>query len=202
MKINFERLTRSLMTAGLITVTSVGLLGCASQSANVVTEEYEPVMAATEAPEVEAVEIELPYKTYESNAGWSVKYNPDMITVTEENSLVGFTYMGDCAGTCMVMVSEYEGTTAEETRDELAEMWGSSDSIVKTESTLADKTSYTVSMGCAGPAGSEYYDTAIALDNNGKTIVFECIEHMGAGEEIDMRVSDELANIVDSLEFH
>lgn len=200
---SFEKVLRSMMVAGLVSVTSmVGFIGCGTNSAQVIEDEYVPTSAETIVEEAPMTVYEMPeYKGYKCADGWSVKYNPDVIEVNEGNDVVGFTYMGDCAGTCMVTITTLEGTTAEAARAEMVETWGNPDGVYMFESPFmsTEEEAYWATMSPSEDS-VPMYETVITVDHNGKTFLIEGIEHKSGNEEIDMAVSDTLASIIDSME--
>ena len=102
----------------------------------------------------------------------------------------------------MVTVSTLNGMNPEEAREELVEMWGGEATTYEGPFSMAEKNAYWVCMESEVGEGLGLYDTAIVVEHNGNTLLFECVEYMGVDEEVDMMVSDELAMIIDSVEFN
>ncbi len=153
--------------------------------------------------EAEPEEVSAPeYEVYESKDGWSVRYNPDCIAVNEADNFVGFVYTGECAGTNMVSISYTEGKQPQEVLGEITEAWGNGDEIERFESYCpgtSDKWAYWVVLPSEG--GSGLSETAIASEYNGGVLLFENTAHMSGDDAIDIAVSDQMALIVDSIQY-
>ena len=199
----FEKLVRGMMSLSLITITSMLLFaGLKHEVTKVTVEDYNPTITASDADDIEVTEYCMPeYKKYESDAGWSVEYNTESFELEEGTDFVGFDYIGESSGRCMVTVSTLNGMSPEAARDELVEMWGNDASTYEGTFSMDEKHAYWVCMESEVGEGSGLYDTAIVVEHNGKTLLFDCVEYMGTNEEVDMMVSDELAIIIDSVEF-
>ncbi len=106
----FEKVTRSIMVMALVFSATVMVAKAGADKTTVVDG----------------------IGTYQSKAGWSVKYDADLIEVNEFDDGVGFVYTGECAGTCMVVITNTPDKTAEYVRDDIAASWGS-DKVEKYE---------------------------------------------------------------------
>ncbi len=140
---------------------------------------------------------------YESADGWAVRYNPDVITVNEGDSTVGFVYTGESAGTNIMTVQRIEGQMPEEVLYDVTSAWGDQEEIGRSEGFFPgtdDKWGYWRVLGPA-EEGSGLSQTAIAGEYNGGTLLFEFAEHMSGDDEIDLPVSDALAEIIDSIAY-
>ncbi|SFO22707.1 hypothetical protein SAMN04487831_1132 [Pseudobutyrivibrio sp. UC1225] len=201
---SFEKFVKGMMSLSLVTI--IGMLlytGIANDTAEVTTGHYAPEVTAAEVNNTVATEYCMPdYKTYESKDGWTVEYNSEVFEVEEGNDFVGFDYVGDCSGRCMVTVSVLTGMTQEEARDSLVAMWDGKVTTHEGPFSMDEKFAYWVCMESEVGEGLGLYDTAIVVEHNGKTLLFECVEYMGVDEEVDTMVSDELAMIIDSVEFN
>ncbi|SDB40659.1 hypothetical protein SAMN02910298_02000 [Pseudobutyrivibrio sp. YE44] len=138
---------------------------------------------------------------YSDANGWSVHYNPDLITVNTQGNVTTFVYTGDCPGTCMVSVTYDVDMKAKEKSEALAKDYGEGSNVSEgifpgTE----DVKGYWVTNG-PSEGGPGMYNTAILRDYMDGYLVFEDITHVGGDEEQDMAISDALAGIIDSLEF-
>ncbi len=201
---SFEKFVRTVMSLSLVAMIGMllytGFIKCDSE---MTTGHYIPEVTAAEVDDTVVTGYCMPdYNTFESKYGWSVEYNSEVFEVEEGNDFVGFDYTGDCYGRCMVTVSNLTGMTMEEARDELVSMWGDKATTCEGPFSVDEKFAYWVCMESKVGDGLSLYDTAIVVEHNGNTILFECVEYMGIDEEVDMMVSDELAMIVDSVQFN
>ncbi|SHI95335.1 hypothetical protein [Pseudobutyrivibrio xylanivorans] len=201
---SFEKLVKGMMSLSLVAITSMLVVaGIKGEAVEVIGDDYDPTVTAADLEDVAVTEYCLPeYKTYESKEGWTVQYNTEVFQVEEGNDFVGFDYTGDCSGRCMVTVSTLTGMTQEEARDEMVNMWGEKATTYEGHFSVDEKFAYWVCMESEVGEGLGLYDTAIIVEHNGNTILFECVEYMGIDEEVDMMVSDELAMIIDSVQFN
>lgn len=201
---SFEKFVKGMMSLSLVALTSMLVVaGVKGEAFEVTGDDYVPTVTAAELEDVTVTEYCLPeYKTFEGKEGWTVQYNLEVFQVEEGNDFVGFDYTGDCSGRCMVTVSTLTGMTTEEARDELVAMWGDKATTHEGPFTIDEKFAYWVCMESEVGEGLGLYDTAIVVEHNGQTILFECVEYMGTDEEVDMMVSDELSMIIDSVEFN
>ncbi len=138
---------------------------------------------------------------YRDANGWSVKYNPSVITVNTSGPITTFVYTGDCPGTCMI-TSEYGvDMDAEAKAEAMAKSWG--DEATVTECTFPgteDVKGFYVNAN-PGQTGAGLYESAYVRDQMGGYLVFECTDHVSGNDEVDIPVSDALAAIIDSLTF-
>ncbi|CBK74297.1 hypothetical protein CIY_15140 [Butyrivibrio fibrisolvens 16/4] len=178
----FERITRSIMVMALVFSATVMVAKAGADKTTVVDG----------------------IGTYQSKAGWSVKYDADLIEVNEFDDGVGFVYTGECAGTCMVVITNTPDKKAEYVRDDIAASWGS-DNVEKYEAPLyadgAEVNAYWAYLG-ASEGDDGLYETAIAVEHNNGVILCECIDHMSGNEMMDMQVCDTLSMIIDSIAFN
>lgn len=140
-------------------------------------------------------------ETYRSDRGWSVIYDPSVITVNEGEDMTAFVYTGDSAGTNMLTVSYTEGNKPEEAIDELAAGWGSD--IQKSESYFpgtSDKWGYWRTL-IAGTEGSGLSENAFAGEYNGGVLMFEFTNHYCGDEGVDGPVRTTLTGIMDSITY-
>ena len=73
----------------------------AQTQAETAQESAEETAAEETAEEAAAPE----YKSYKSEDGWSVRYNPELIKVQEGDEEVQFVYTGESAGSCFTSIS-------------------------------------------------------------------------------------------------
>ena len=153
-----------------------------------------------EAPE-EVVEVKEP-TLYEDPNGWTLKYYEDSFDVTQENGMVAFVYKGESAGTNMLSVTyDVDTTNPEEVADKLVKEWG--DSAEKSEGIFPGTESvpcFRASLPVAED-GSGLYMEAIIRSYMQGCLVFELTGHNSGDDELDMAVSDNLAMLIDSVEF-
>ncbi|RKM61421.1 hypothetical protein D6855_05880 [Butyrivibrio sp. CB08] len=183
------------------------LVGCGEVSPETVTIEETMVPQAESVPELEApaaeVEADMAVEqgVYEDANGWSVKYDPEVITVNNGGPISTFVYTGESAGTNMITASYNVDSDAKTAIDELAKEWGSA---AQTHESVfpgtEDVTGYWA-MLLPSSEGSGLYETAIARDYMDGYLLFEVTGHNCGDDSIDIPVSDALAGIIDSIEF-
>ena len=191
----FNSVMKNLFAFGLVLTIAMSVVGC-GQSAQI--EDEKVAMAATD--EVEEVVAEEDGVYHDAN-GWSVRYNPDVIEVTQGGPVTTFVYTGDCAGTCMITATYTVEDKAEGAIKTLGESWGSD--TVFTESIFPgteDVTSYYASLA-PSEEGSGLVMSAIGRDYMEGALIFEFTVHNCGDDAIDIPVSDALAEIIDSIQF-
>ncbi len=152
------------------------------------------------APETQA-EVVPAYKTYVDANGWQVTYDANVIEQNRGDGIVTFVYMGESAGTNMVTVTYEPSTDAKTYADELKSSWGESAKINEgTFPGTEDVKGYWVILD-PSKEGSGLYETAIVRDYMEGILSFELTGHNSGDDAIDIPVSDNLAMIIDSLEF-
>lgn len=203
----------SVFTASAMLLSACGSKDAASEAApEPAAEEVTEEPAAEETAEPEVEEVEEPEEEtqaevkepvlYEDANGWSLQYYEDSFDVNKENGMVAFVYKGESAGTNMLTVSyEVDTTNPEEVADKLVKEWG--DSAVKSEGIFPG----TESVPCfraslpVGEDGTGMYMEAIIRSYMEGCLVFELTGHNSGDDEMDMAVSDQLAMLIDSVEF-
>ena len=147
-------------------------------------------------------EVELPeYEDYKSSWGWSVKYDPSVITVNEADYMTSFVYTGESAGTNMMAITNIPERQEDEVLSELIKNMEDPDSIVKSESYFPgtnDKWGCWISPKDNG-TGSGLAEDIFTGEYNGGVMMIEFITHKSGDEEADMAVSDALSGIIDSI---
>ena len=196
-----KEINKVLAIAAEMTMASALFVGCGGDTSGTTAEPD----ATTEEVSTEATEsgdyLSNGDYVYEDPNGWKVRYNPDLITVNKENNIVGFVYTGDCAGTCMVQVTYDVYMNGKEKSEALAKEYG--DAATVSESVFPgteDEKCYVVY--CPSADGSTgLFMTALVRDYMDGYLLFEELVTNSGDEEMDMAVSDNLATIIDSLEF-
>ena len=200
----YRRIVVVAMVAAMAAVTLTGCAGKTEAPEGTVAEVSEEAM--DNATESEAIEEEDTAKadavtasdinagateeTYHDANGWSVRYDPNLFTITSENGNVYMVYQGECAGTTMITVSYEVGKTAKEVIDELGKSWGDE-----------DKVQYSDGPFPGAEDGSGMHETAIGRDYMEGALIFDYVGHNGTDEEQNMAVSDNMAAVIDSLTF-
>ncbi|MCR5558344.1 MAG: hypothetical protein K6F75_12405 [Butyrivibrio sp.] len=175
----------------------VVMTGCGSKSAQA-TSIPEDQIALEAEPAVGAVSE----SQYTSADGWSVRYNPKTFIVNEAEGMTSFVYMGESAGTNMIIATYVEGKNAEDAINEMAESYGGENPYFSqgpfpgTE----DEPGYWVSFD-PNMEGSGSYMTALARNYKEGALIFEVSGHNGNDEMQNMEVSDALSLVIDSLQF-
>ena len=166
-------------------------------------EEQEAVQEEAAGEESEAAEeVQAEPAVYQSADGWSVHYYPDSIEVQEGEGFTSFVYTGECAGTCMLTVTPVADSPVVEALDELTAGWGDPEAIQSMEAPfLGDEstTGYWRILEDPGE-GSGLSETAIGIDYKGGALLFDVLVHRSGDDEIDIPMSDMLAEVLDSFD--
>ena len=160
----------------------------------------------TEAADAETVEEPAAAErmSYMSGDGWVISYDPELIASEEiDDHTAQFVYLGESAGTNMVIVSWEENVMPEELLYEVTSNWGDPETIQRHEGIFPgtdDKWGYWRILAPA-EEGSGLGETAIAGEYKGGTLMFEVVNHFGEDEEQNMAVGDTLADVIDSITY-
>ncbi|MCR5452083.1 MAG: hypothetical protein K6F00_05585 [Lachnospiraceae bacterium] len=192
--------TGILMAALLVSMTACG---GNKEAAETTTEQTTESTDTAEGEKTEdTAEETTEMKDHKSSDGWTVKYDPSLIAVTEENGITGFAYIGDSAGTNGIYISYVKDKQPQEVLGEMTSEWDQ-ETLERTEGyfgTGSDKWSFTYSYPFED-GGSQAHESITALEYNGGVLVIDQISHLAGDEEIDMAVSDTLATVLDTMEF-
>ena len=196
--------------AGLMAVSMFSALtGCGKDvNINIYNEPSEEAESedaeAEDTGEDEAEDVELPeYEEYKNSRGWSVKYDPSLITVNEAEDMTSFVYTGESAGTNMLSISYVPDEQPEEVLAKLTQGWDDPEAIVRSESYFPgtnDKWGYWRNPKDNGE-GSGLSEDIFAGEYNGGVLVFDFVTHKAGDDEMDMAVSDTLSGIIDSITY-
>ena len=141
---------------------------------------------------------------YMSSDGFQIRYNARTVESMEiDEHTAQFVYIGESAGSNMVIVSYIADKQPEEALYELTSSWGDQESISRREGFLPgtdDKWGYWRTLITAD-SGSGIGESAIAGEYNGGTIMFEILSHMSGDDKTDMAVSDALSEIINSITY-
>lgn len=163
------------------------------------TEETDKADGTDDAAEQEVSEE----KEYVSDRGWSVKYDPTIITVNEGEDMTSFVYTGESAGTNMLTISYIADKLPEEVLSELTEGWGDPGSVESSESYFpgtSDKWGFWRTLLSNGE-GSGYSENVFAGEYNGGVLMFDFTTHKAEDDSIDIPVSDALSAVIDSIKY-
>ncbi len=197
-----KRLLTMIAAAGL----SVSMLaGCGSNAAA-----DQPSADVTQAAQQSEELAEAPaqatapkYEVYTDPNGYTVTYDANNINVNIGENMASFVYMGESAGSCMVIISYVEGKSGEEALTELSSAWGDESAIEKSEGIFPgteDVKGYWHTLKTDG-SGSGLNETGIARDYKDGALVVEVLTHIGGDDAIDIPASDALAQVIDSITF-
>ena len=195
--------------AGLMAVSMFSALtGCGKDvNINIYNEPSEEAESedaeAEDTGEDEAEDVELPeYEEYKNSRGWSVKYDPSLITVNEAEDMTSFVYTGESAGTNMLSISYVPDEQPEKVLAELTQGWDDQETV-RSESYFPgtnDKWGYWRNPKDNGE-GSGLSEDIFAGEYNGGVLVFDFVTHKAGDDEMDMAVSDTLSGIIDSITY-
>ena len=142
-------------------------------------------------------------KEYVSDRGWSVKYDPSIITVNEGEDMTSFVYTGESAGTNMLTISYIADKLPDEVLSELTEGWGDPGSVESSESYFpgtSDKWGLWRTLLGNGE-GSGLSENVFAGEYNGGVLMFDFTTHKAEDDSIDIPVSDALSAVIDSIKY-
>lgn len=163
------------------------------------TEETDKADGTDDAAEQEVSEE----KEYISDRGWSVKYDPSIITVNEGEDMTSFVYTGESAGTNMLTISYIADKLPDEVLSELTEGWGDPGSVESSESYFpgtSDKWGLWRTLLSNGE-GSGLSENVFAGEYNGGVLMFDFTTHKAEDDSIDIPVSDALSAVIDSIKY-
>lgn len=163
------------------------------------TEEADKADGTDDAAEQEVSEE----KEYVSDRGWSVKYDPSIITVNEGEDMTSFVYTGESAGTNMLTISYIADKLPDEVLSELTEGWGDPGSVESSESYFpgtSDKWGLWRTLLSNGE-GSGLSENVFAGEYNGGVLMFDFTTHKAEDDSIDIPVSDALSAVIDSIKY-
>ncbi len=137
---------------------------------------------------------------YHDANGWSIRYDATQFEITTKAPDVFIVYTGESAGTNMITVT-YTTESAKDAINRIGEECG--DKVQYQESIFPGtedvKSYYAIVFPEEGGSGDNM--TAFARDYMDGSLVVRIDAHNGQDEEMNMRVSDSIANVVDSFQF-
>ena len=139
---------------------------------------------------------------YRDANGWSIRYDATKFEITTKAPDVFIVYTGESAGTNMITVTYTVDNKAEEAIKELGESLG--DKVQYQESIFPgteDVTSY-YAIVFPEEGGSGAHVTAFARDYMDGALIVRIDGHNGEDDGMNSRVSDDIANVVDSFKFN
>lgn len=172
----------------------------------VTAEETAPEQNPEEAPEAAEEEEEVNEQAaaaterYESEDGWSVRYNSELVDLEERQESVRFTYNGDAAAVNRIEIRYIPNTStdivlADVTRDYDREDLERSEGYFAGQ---ADLWSFNVDEKSDGAHWTHGYT---AVEHNGGVLLVEKNGSVESDEERGMLIADTMAAILDSFEF-
>lgn len=137
---------------------------------------------------------------YRDANGWSIRYDATKFEITVKSPDVFIVYTGESAGTNMITAT-YTLDKAKDAIAKIGEECG--DKTVYSESIFPGTEDVTSYYAIVNPeeGGSGAHMTAFARDYMEGSLVFRVDGHMGEDEEMNMRVSDDIAAVLDSITF-
>ena len=163
--------------------------------------------AAPEASEetTAAEETAAAYEIYKSGDGWSVRYNPELIRVNEAEDEVEFVYTGECAGSCLTAVSVVPDAQPQEVLGRQTQELSAEEmeNLVREEGYFAGDhwAFFEMTPASEVQGGDNVHEQWIAAEYNGGVLLVDTLVHYSGDDGKDMRMSDTLAEVLDSMEF-
>ena len=138
---------------------------------------------------------------YDSTDGWMVKYDPELISVTEADGKVDFTYTGACEGENRIEVTYYAG---QQDQEALYNVMAGPDGLPEHErsegyfGTGSDVWALRTSVK-AEENGAAVTKDYTALEHNDGALVIEILRHAGKDEMAEQLLDDTFADLMDSF---
>lgn len=150
--------------------------------------------------ETEPAETDL--ITFESSDGWFVRYDANLIAVTEGDTDVTFEYIGESSGENRITVSYLEQEMPDEALymvmagdDELPEH-------VRSEGYFAGRSDvWSLRAALTNVNGEETGREYIAVEHNDGTLIVDVLSDPEEDEEIRAKIADVLSGVLDSFTF-
>ena len=214
---------RNRILAALICTAAVMAAGCgggtagngtqeAAQSAVTASEsaEAEPAQAQEGATQETASETEdsdraarvfsAAGETYESEDGWTVRYNSDLVEVNETRNGTEFVYIGDSEGTNKFVIKYLPNTSTDIVlADKTADYNGSW--LERSEGYFAGRADLWAFHADVIRNGRSSTLGYTAVEHNDGVLLIEKTGSVESDEEQGQLISDTMADILDSLEF-
>lgn len=140
--------------------------------------------------------------TFESSDGWFVRYDANLIAVTEGDSDVTFEYIGESSGENRITVS-YLG---QEMPDEALYNVMAVDDVlpehVRSEGYFAGRSDvWSLRAALTNANGEATGREYIAVEHNDGTLIVDILSEPEEDEAVGMKISDVLAGVLDSFTF-
>lgn len=152
--------------------------------------------------EVKAANTQLSEATdsYESEDGWSVRYNSELVDLDEGQGYVRFTYNDDANATNRIQFSYYPNTSTDIVLADVTEDYDRED-ITRSEGYFAGKAD--IWAFHADVVNDGYYSTRgyTAVEHNEGVLLVERRGSIETDEEREILIADTMSAIMDSFEF-
>ncbi|MBQ7266246.1 MAG: copper amine oxidase N-terminal domain-containing protein [Firmicutes bacterium] len=149
---------------------------------------------------IETQDSEPSYEVYNSDYGWSTRYNSKNTAVNKSASGTSFVYTGESSGTNMVTISVIKNKQPEEVLTEKISDWEENSYDRYEGYVFGGKWGFhAMTKPVADSSGLVTGYTA--AEYNDGVILIEVIQHISGNDDIDITVSDVLSSVVNSLEF-
>ena len=141
---------------------------------------------------------------YISEDGWSVKYDGELVEASDIDNGAQFVYIGESAGTNMLSITyDPEGEVATALYD-ITSQWGVEDEKIDYNEGFFpgtdDKWGFWRVLNPEDNTNG-FGETAIATEYNGGVLVVDIITHNSGDDEMDMKVSGVLSDVLDSITY-
>ena len=129
---------------------------------------------------------------------WSVYYDPSEFEVSEQDGETHFVYTGESAGSDLVAISYHEDKMPQEVLYDKTSSYDDSQ-IDRSEGYFGAGSDWAFTYSVYSSEGSGLNEQLTGVEHNGGTLLVDILMHSETEVEDQMRVSDALASIVDSL---
>ena len=144
----------------------------------------------------------LDFKTYESEDGWMVYYDQNLIYVNEANGTTGFVYGGSAGGTEMLTFTYHPYDTTDEVLEDIESSYNRSQ-IESSEGFVGGNHGawgYTIKVPAVeGTSGMGQIFTAI--EHNGGTLLIERVFHASGDSDEARKVEEAFEEILSTFMF-
>ena len=142
------------------------------------------------------------YEKFESDDGWYVMYDSNLIDVETSEDGVSFTYTGESEGLNEITVNYFMNRMPDEVLyDAIATDEGLPEHERSEDYFAGDTNVWAMRVSVTPEEGSDKLEEFIAVEHNGGTLLIQIDSCVEEDEETGMKISDTLSAILDSFTF-